>query len=319
VSWMLSGYGQKALPTVFKSHRFLNVKEHRENTSVYHRCERLNYQLKVQIFIFNLKQNVCVDFCSDVFAMIGTLFLWVYWPSFVAVYAEGNAQNRAVINTVFSISASCLSACVVSSLLRPGRKICMVDVQNATLAGGVSIGAVADHALGGGGALLVGVVAGSLSTVGYVYIQPWLEEHMDLSDTCGVHNLHGMPGVIGALAAVVSSSQATRALYGDNIGDVFARMEDGGRSRQTQAWYQLGSLLLTMLIAMSSGIFAGIVMRHFGSPKAFFTDNSAFEVPDEFQDMWGDEESESVDFTKPKTASAKSPLSNEELERGARL
>jgi ammonium transporter Rh len=260
-----------------------------------------------------------VDFCSDVFAMIGTLFLWVYWPSFVAVYAEGNAQNRAVINTVFSISASCLSACVVSSLLRPGRKICMVDVQNATLAGGVSIGAVADHALGGGGALLVGVVAGSLSTVGYVYIQPWLEEHMDLSDTCGVHNLHGMPGVIGALAAVVSSSQATRALYGDNIGDVFARMEDGGRSRQTQAWYQLGSLLLTMLIAMSSGIFAGIVMRHFGSPKAFFSDNSAFEVPDEFQDMWGDEESESVDFTKPKTASAKSPLSNEELERGARL
>ena len=49
---------------------------------------------------------------------------------------------------------------------RPDHKFDMVDVQNATLAGGVTIGAVADHYLGGGGALFIGAAAG-LSTSGW--------------------------------------------------------------------------------------------------------------------------------------------------------
>lgn len=76
----------------------------------------------------------------------------------------------------------------------------MVDVQNATLAGGVAVGAVANHYLSGGGAILIGQmmfslftscsqpfikhqffirtpgsVAGAWSTFGYVKIMPYLE------------------------------------------------------------------------------------------------------------------------------------------------
>lgn len=53
------------------------------------------------------------------------------------------------------------------------------------------------------GALLIGAAAGALSVVGYKYLTPRLEKHMLLLDTCGVHNLHGMPGVLAAVASIV--------------------------------------------------------------------------------------------------------------------
>ena len=42
------------------------------------------------------------------------------------------------------------------------------------------------------GAILIGLCAGVLSTVGYAYLKPVLAEKFNLHDTCGVHNLHGM-------------------------------------------------------------------------------------------------------------------------------
>ncbi len=45
------------------------------------------------------------------------------------------------------------------------------------------------------GAILIGIIAGMLSVVGYVYIQPCLEKKIGLYDTCGVNNLHGMVSV----------------------------------------------------------------------------------------------------------------------------
>ena len=47
----------------------------------------------------------------------------------------------------------------------------VVDVQNAVLAGGVAVGAVADLAIQPYGALLAGALAGIISTAGYQIIQ----------------------------------------------------------------------------------------------------------------------------------------------------
>ena len=74
---------------------------------------------------------------------------------------------------------------------------------NATLAGGVAIGSSADLAASPGVALLIGLLGGILSAVGFLCIGPALTECIGLHDTCGVNSLHGMPGVFAALVSMV--------------------------------------------------------------------------------------------------------------------
>jgi ammonium transporter Rh len=223
------------------------------------------------------------SYSSDMFAMIGTLFLWIFWPSFVSVLADNNAQNRCVMHTVLALCGSCMMACVVSNIYRPHHKFNMVDVQNATLAGGVTIGAVADHHLGGHGALIIGSLAGALSAIGYIFIMPYLEETIGLYDTCGVHNLHGMPGVLGGICSIITASMVKDSLYGDNAGDVFSKMGgENGRSAGKQALAQFGGLMITLIISIASGLLTGWVISQrnwFDPPAELFNDAVYFHVP----------------------------------------
>lgn len=46
----------------------------------------------------------------------------------------------------------------------------MVHVQNSTLAGGVAVGTVCNLLLGAHGAVLIGIIAGTVSVLGYRYL-----------------------------------------------------------------------------------------------------------------------------------------------------
>lgn len=88
------------------------------------------------------------SYTGQMVAMVGTLFLFCYWPSFIAVAAStggagGNAELRCIINTLLAIFGSVVSAFCTSSMFHDG-KFNMEDVLNATLAGGVAIGTAAD-------------------------------------------------------------------------------------------------------------------------------------------------------------------------------
>ena len=54
-------------------------------------------------------------------------------------------------------------------------------------------------------AILTGMLAGLLSAVGFLKIGPYLKERINLSDTCGVHNLHGMPAILGCIISAISA------------------------------------------------------------------------------------------------------------------
>jgi ammonium transporter Rh len=146
------------------------------------------------------------NYNSNLIAMVGTLFLWMFWPSFNGALAEGNSQHRVVLNTVIALTASCLGAFIVSGLLRSNRHkllFDMEDVLNATLAGGVMIGTSSDMVLQPAVSIFIGFFAGCLSAFGFCRISPYLSEKFGIYDTCGVNNLHGIPGFLGGLIGVI--------------------------------------------------------------------------------------------------------------------
>ena len=146
------------------------------------------------------------SYTSDIFAFIGTLFLWMYWPSFnFGVLATTPfTKTQIITNTIMSLTGSCLSTFMTSAFLKD--KFTMEHLLNATISGGVVIGAAAGIMYSPGGALAIGFLTGILSTLGYEYLTPYLEEKFGLYDTCGVHNLHGIPGVLGGIVSAITAA-----------------------------------------------------------------------------------------------------------------
>jgi len=116
--------------------------------------------------------------------MIGTIFLFMYWPSFNAALAVGLQQQRAIINTTLSITASCLVSIYVSRAIKG--KIDMEVMLNATLAGGVVMGASCDLIVNPGFAILAGAIAGAISAIGFLKLNALCKKKFNLHDTCGV-------------------------------------------------------------------------------------------------------------------------------------
>eukprot|EP01023_Acetabularia_acetabulum_P015776 TRINITY_DN1771_c0_g2_i5.p1 TRINITY_DN1771_c0_g2~~TRINITY_DN1771_c0_g2_i5.p1 ORF type:complete len:449 (-),score=104.13 TRINITY_DN1771_c0_g2_i5:1938-3284(-) len=224
-------------------------------------------------------------YISDVTAMIGTIFLWIFWPSFNgAVAAPGTERFYATTNTVLSLSGACIATFMMSAATVG--KLDMVHIQNATLAGGVAMGSAANLYLTPAGSLLIGSAAGILSVVGYVYLSPVLESSIGLKDTCGVHNLHGMPGILGGLVATLASvlaySKNEQLLLADSVGT-------------NTWWHELLSLAITLILAICGGSICGFLTQFFDMT----VDKSVNKVEAAYEDaaVWEDIEQEPLEIT----------------------
>ena len=58
------------------------------------------------------------DHNSDLFSLLGTLVLLIYWPSFNGILAEnGEGKHRATFNTYLSLCASTITTFLFSAFL----------------------------------------------------------------------------------------------------------------------------------------------------------------------------------------------------------
>uniref|UniRef100_A0AAY4DRE5 Ammonium transporter AmtB-like domain-containing protein n=1 Tax=Denticeps clupeoides TaxID=299321 RepID=A0AAY4DRE5_9TELE len=223
---------------------------------------------------------------SDVFAMIGTIFLWMFWPSFnSAITAHGDDQHRTAMNTYYSLASCTLATFAMSALVNNEGKLDMVHIQNAALAGGVAVGTAGEMMLTPFGSMIVGFLAGVISVLGFKYLTPLLESKLKIQDTCGVHNLHGMPGVLGAIVGAITASFASKQVYGEGLKDVFPDVYDNSLTASDQGLRQAISLAVTLGMALLGGLLTGFLLKIpiYGAPPdtICFEDSIYWEVPGE--------------------------------------
>src|SRR5665648_455029 len=188
---------------------------------------------------------------SNQLCLIGTMVLWIFWPSFTSALVAPEQVVLTAINTVFALCGATLATYVFTRVIRGNIEI--EDIANASLAGGVAIGSVCNITTPGV-AMLIGVLAGTLSTFGYAVIAPKVERLIKGTDTCGVHNLHGMPGILGGLTGVFFAGNIT---------------------------IQLGGILITLIIGFGFGKVSGLIIRLMDQKEVPFSDEDEFIVENE--------------------------------------
>jgi ammonium transporter Rh len=223
------------------------------------------------------------DGSQDRWAMFGTLLMFVLFPSWNATYAGSSdgATERAVVHTVLALCNSCIAAFLFSKVLRAGNKFNMVDVQKATLAGGVAIGASSNMVIFPYAAMLIGFAAGLVAVLGSIHAQPLLEA-FGMHDSTGVHNLHGLPAWVGAIAcwiaiATMNTDDYTKADgTAADLDALFPQMQDSGavaastgvpavggagwkgRDKGEQGMAQFAAIGITLGVSLFGGAIAGL-------------------------------------------------------------
>ena len=71
----------------------------------------ISYIISVYLLIFLSDYNLWFQNLQ-----IGTVILWIYWPSFNGVLANEDGQHRAYINTYISLIASTLTTFILSAM-----------------------------------------------------------------------------------------------------------------------------------------------------------------------------------------------------------
>jgi ammonium transporter Rh len=99
-------------------------------------------------------------------------------------------------------------------------------------------------------AFAIGLFAGALCVFGYAVVQPRLQNRLKIVDTCGVHNLHGMPGLLGGVAAIFVLPGVAGA--------------------------QLAGIGVTVVLALAGGIASGFVLRATAGAQVPYEDGEEF-------------------------------------------
>ncbi|XP_032565695.1 RH-like protein [Chiroxiphia lanceolata] len=138
---------------------------------------------------------------SDLFSMLGCVFLWVFWPSFNALLIQ--SRMNALLNTYLALAVSAVTAFLLSALTSKDGKFRMIHIHSAALAGGVTVSFTAETISHPWIAMILGLLGSAITILGSHCLQRCLNPPLKIHDTSGVHFTFGLPAVLGGLAQVV--------------------------------------------------------------------------------------------------------------------
>ncbi|MDY0266655.1 MAG: ammonium transporter [Methanimicrococcus sp.] len=134
------------------------------------------------------------------FVWLASMILWVFWPAFVTALLPPEQVFWGTMTCYMAGLGSIISAYAVCQAVE--KKVNPLVYTYAMLAGPVAIGSPL-LSVSPWGALLIGVMAGIISALCFIYLNPWLCGKLGILDVMGVHNLHGVGGLFGAIVAAI--------------------------------------------------------------------------------------------------------------------
>ncbi|NXY72444.1 RHD protein, partial [Glareola pratincola] len=178
---------------------------------------------------------------SALLSMLGTLFLWVFWPSFNSVLSV-DEKWKVTHNTYFALAVSAVTAFMLSAMTTKDGKFRMAHIHSAVLAGGVAVGYTADRIQYPWIAMILGLLASVITVLGSYCLQRCLNPALEIHDSSGVHFTFGFPAVLGALAQVVLLV-AENGTFLTSLG--------------YSVMFHIGAFCVTISIALITGLITG--------------------------------------------------------------
>ncbi|NXO15680.1 RHD protein, partial [Oriolus oriolus] len=206
---------------------------------------------------------------SDLFSMLGTVFVWVFWPSFNSILSY--TKMKAALNTYFALAVSAVAAFMLSALTSKDGKFRMTHIHSAVLAGGVTISYKAGTIQYPWIAMILGLLGSVITILGSHCLQRCFNPAFKLQDTSGVHFTFGLPAVLGAVAAVVISVVEQRMEWNDLSSLGYLIFVDVGAFCQT-----ISTALITGLV---TGLILNIKLLKTTHVSKYFDDQFYWEFP----------------------------------------
>ncbi|XP_075883682.1 rh blood group, D antigen [Nelusetta ayraudi] len=210
------------------------------------------------------------DSQTGLFSMLGTVFLWMFWPSFNSVLVDDNPPGRklgVVLSTYLALAASAVTAAAVSVLSSPKGKLNLIQMQSSILSGGVAVAVSMSAIELPWEAMTIGFTAAILSTVGARHLKAHMLLAYQCHDTCAILSTHGLSGFVGwamqlVLQVIAFDDHATATRF---------------------AVFHISALFITTMLSLSMGIITGRLLKwNFWRPpqdRKCFDDQAFWEFP----------------------------------------
>ena len=230
------------------------------------------------------------NYYSNIISFIGSIFLWLYFPSFNVANIQCNDDKeykhninkniseilryRGIVNTYLSMIGSAIATFVVSPLISKG-KLKMEHLLNASYVGGIIIGGCCTICSMGWGAILIGSIGGAISVLFLGLLKKILKEKK-FEDTFGILGTFCIPGILGGFLNSIFMGNFNNMRWGGN--SINRYFDVGNRKPSEQAGIQIAAIFITLGIASVTGICIGFLARIMNCDKneIYFVDSEYF-------------------------------------------
>ena len=240
----------------------------------------------------NNNPHLTSNYLSNMFAFIGSIFLWLFFPSFNVAniqmkefssiytdtglgYITENMRYRGIINTYLSMMGSVLSAFIVSPLFYKG-KMKIEHILHASYVGGIIIGGCCTICSSAWAAVVIGIV-GSTVTIIFLWKIKKLLHSVKFEDTIGVLAIFAIPGFLGGITTAIFAGNFdnNNAWNDGSLNAIFGRSNN---KTGIYAGLQIAGIFISLGIAAFSGLITGLLARVMVCTKNryYFVDSEYF-------------------------------------------